>query len=96
MSSQILWTKRALARLDEIGSYIASDDPAAAAKVVGRISMAAERFAEYPHSGRPGRLNGTRELVLADIPYIVPYRVIGMRVHVITVLHAAQKWPLKR
>jgi len=96
MSHQLLWTRRALRRLDEIGSYIAHENPAAAAKVVGRIVAATERLADHPRSGRPGRLSNTRELVLADIPYIIPYRIVGDRVHIVTVLHAAQRWPLKR
>jgi addiction module RelE/StbE family toxin len=96
MSYHLVWTNRALRRLDEIGAYIAADNPIAASKVVGRIATAAERLTDYPTSGRVGRLNGTRELVLADIPYIVPYRVVGDRVQIITVLHAAQRWPLKR
>jgi addiction module RelE/StbE family toxin len=96
MNYEIIWTRRALRRLDEIGAYIAHENPVAAAKVVGRITAATERLADYPQSGRPGRLNNTREIVLADFPDIVPYRVIGDRVHIITVLHAAQKWPFKR
>jgi addiction module RelE/StbE family toxin len=96
MSYDLLWTRRALRRLDEIGAYIAAQNPAAASKVVGRIATAAQRLNEYPNSGRLGRLNNTRELVLAEIPYIIPYRVIGDRVHIITVLHAAQRWPLTR
>jgi plasmid stabilization system protein ParE len=43
--------------------------------------------------GRTGRLNGTRELALADIPYIIPYRVTLSDVEILTVMHAAQKWP---
>lgn len=96
MSCELVWSRRALRRLDEIASYIAASNPQAAAEVVGRIASAVERLAEHPYSGRPGRLNNTRELVLADIPYIIPYRVIDRRVYFITVLHAAQRWPLKR
>lgn len=96
MSHEVIWTRRALRRLDEIGAYIAYENPVAAAKVVGRLIAATERLADYPQSGRPGRLGNTREVVLPDFPYTIPYRVIGDRVHVITVLHAAQKWPFKR
>lgn len=96
MSCQLHWIRRALRRVDEIGAYIASENPAAAEKVLKRIAGAVERLTSHPHSGRPGRLNNTRELVLADIPYIIPYHIIGDRVHIITILHAAQKWPFKR
>ena len=93
MRYHLHWTRRALRRLDEIGSFIAAENPASAAKVVNRIVAAAERLADHPNSGRAGRLNGTRELVLADIPYIVPYRILGDRVEIITVFHAAQHRP---
>jgi addiction module RelE/StbE family toxin len=96
MSYDLVWTTRALRRLDEIGAYIAAENPEAAQKVVGRIATAVQRLSEYPNSGRPGRLHNTRELVLADIPYVVPYRVIRGRVQIITVMHASQRWPLRR
>lgn len=40
-----------------------------------------------------GRIEGTRELVFADIPYIVPYRVTPSAVEVLTEMHTARKWP---
>lgn len=89
----IRWTKRALRRLDQIGAHITKDNPAAAARVVARIVAAVDALADHPAMGRTGRLTGTRELVLADIPYIIPYRVTRNDVEILTVMHAAQKWP---
>jgi plasmid stabilization system protein ParE len=43
--------------------------------------------------GRSGRIKGTNELVLADIPYIVAHRVTSATVEILTVMHAAQQWP---
>ncbi|MBK5571381.1 type II toxin-antitoxin system RelE/ParE family toxin [Ensifer sp. SSB1] len=73
------WTLRALWR----GAYIEKDNPDAAARVVARIVTAVDALAEYPASG-PGRIKSTRELVLADIPYIIPYRIspaLGSKSH---------------
>ncbi|MGJ5096397.1 type II toxin-antitoxin system RelE/ParE family toxin [Bradyrhizobium oligotrophicum] len=89
----IRWTRRTLRRLDEIGSYIAEDNPAAAARVVARIILRVESLAESPDIGRPGRVAGTRELVLTDIPYIVPYRPTTAGIEILTVMHSAQRWP---
>jgi len=89
----IRWTRRALARLDQIGAYIAQDNPEAAARVISRIVTAVDALAEQPAMGRAGRLKSTRELVLADIPYIIAYRVTDSHVDVLTVIHAAQHWP---
>lgn len=91
-AKRIRWTLRALRRLDEIGAYIEQDNPDAAARVIARIVTAVDMLAELPATGRAGRIKGTREVVLADIPYIIPYRV-GRDIEVITVMHAHQKWP---
>lgn len=90
--SRVRWTIRALRRLDQIGAFIAKDNPNAAARVVARIVSAADNLAEQPAMGRIGRIRGTRELVLTDIPYLVPYRVVGREIEIITVMHASQKW----
>ena len=45
--------------------------------------------------GRPGRLVGTRELVIPDTPYVIPYRVRRDRLELIAVFHSRQKWPMK-
>jgi addiction module RelE/StbE family toxin len=91
----VRWTKRALARLDYIGATIAKDNPEAAANVVARIYPSAEALADHPAMGRNGRIMGTRELVITALPYIIPYRVTASSVDIITVMHAAQKWPQK-
>jgi addiction module RelE/StbE family toxin len=93
MQHRIRWTRRALGRLDQIGASIASESPAGAARIVARIASAVEPLARHPALGRPGRIEGTRELVLADAPYIIAYRVTAETVDVLTVLHAAQRWP---
>lgn len=90
---RVRWIKRALRRLDEIGAHIEKDDREAAARVITRIVTAAEHLAEQPAMGHVGRIKATRELVLVDIPYIVPCRVNGETVEILTVMHAAQRWP---
>jgi addiction module RelE/StbE family toxin len=93
MSRTLRWTKRALRRLDEIGAHISADNPAAAMRVVARIVSATDALADHPALGRAGRLTGTREMVLADIPYIIPYRVNRTDIEILTVMHASQQWP---
>lgn len=91
---RIRWTLRALRRLDEIGEYISKDNPDAAERVVARIISAVDTLSAISASGRIGRIRGTRELVLPDISYIIPYR-IGQDIEIITVIHTSQKWPAK-
>ena len=57
------------------------------------IVDAAEISAAHPAMGRPGRIMGTRELVLADTAYLIAYKVSETEIAILTVLHAAQRWP---
>ena len=90
---RIRWTRLALRRLDQIGAYIEKDNPAAAARVIAHMVSSANNLVEQPAMGRIGRIKGTRVLVLADIPYIIPYRVVAGEIEILTVMHAAQQWP---
>jgi toxin ParE1/3/4 len=45
--------------------------------------------------GRQGRIDGTRELVIHGLPYIIPYRVRRGRVEILAVIHAARRWPTR-
>ncbi len=89
----IRWTRTALANLDAEAAYIARENPQAAQRTVERIRDAVHRLVDYPALGRPGRVPGTRELVVPDTPYIVPYRVRGEELEILRVFHAARRWP---
>ena len=90
---RVRWTRTALANLNEEAEYIAQDDPQAAVRVVQRIRRAVQNLASHPALGRPGRVSGTRELVVSGMPYIVPYRVRGQTLEILRVFHSARKWP---
>ncbi len=87
------WPAPGLGDLIAIIDYIAADDPIAAHDVIDRIDSAVGRLADHPRLGRPGRIEGTRELVIPGLPYIVAYRIRQDRVQILRVLHAARKWP---
>lgn len=74
-------------------SRTSADNPSAA--VDERIAAAVRRLREFPESDRPGRVAGTRELVITGTPYIAGYAVAKTTVHILRVLHAAQQWPDK-
>lgn len=90
---RILWRAKAIRQLGAIEAFIERDNPAAARSMQRRISTAVAVLAEHPHVGRPGRVDGTRELVIAGTPHLVAYAVIGESVWILAVLHGAQKWP---
>lgn len=85
----------ALSDLDELMDYIAQDNPEAATKVAGEIWETTRMLSNHPAMGKPGRVSGTREMVVTGTSYIVPYRVVANEVQILRVLHGARKWPEK-
>ena len=90
---RVKWIRRALLDLEEVEAFIARDNPAAAAETVLCIARAVSLLQEQPGIGRAGRVPGTRELVIPDSPYIVPYRVKDHIVQVLRIYHASRRWP---
>jgi len=90
---RLSWLNLALDDLDEIAEYISRDYPDAARRVVKRLWKAAQDLTGQPEMGRPGRVHGTRELVVVNTPLVVPYRVVGSEVQILRVLHGAINWP---
>ena len=93
ISRRLEYAPRYFRRLEDIHERIAADNPNAAGRMIERIRAAVARLAASPALGRPGRVAGTRELAIPGTPYIVPYRVKGEVVQIITILHGAQRWP---
>ncbi len=89
----VFWLKEALADLRGIHAYIARDNPAAARRVIKTIRAGADILKEHPGIGRTGRLEGTRELVIRQYPYIVAYRLVDSAAHVLAVVHTSRLWP---
>lgn len=90
---RVRWLRQALRNLDEEAAYIATDDPAAAQVVVERVLRAVAMLADQPALGRPGRVPGTRELVVPRTRYVVPYRVRGSAVDILRVFHTSRRLP---
>ena len=87
------WGPFAQADRDAIFDYIEAESPQSAVAVDERIREQVERLARFPESGRPGRIEGTRELVIERTPLIVAYRIRENTVRILRVLHGAQMWP---
>ncbi|HJQ56445.1 MAG TPA: type II toxin-antitoxin system RelE/ParE family toxin [Vineibacter sp.] len=87
------WLPAAERNVEDQVAYIAARNPKAALAMGDKIEAAVARLADHPHMGRPGRLRGTRELVVTGTPYVVVYRVEPAAVVILRVLHGAQRWP---
>jgi toxin ParE1/3/4 len=89
----IRWTTPATEELVSAYEYVATDNPAAARRVMNHIWETVEVLARHPMAGRKGRVVGTRELVIPGTPFIVGYRIEKKEVWILAVMHAARKWP---
>ena len=92
---RIEWSLLAIEDRDRIFDYydINQDNPRAAVMVDERIAQQLEVLTDHPEFGRPGRVDGTRELVISRTPYLVAYRILGDAVRILRVLHGRQLWP---
>jgi len=90
---KIRWSNEAAADFIAILRYIHEENPAASLRVSERMSRTVNQLKKFPYRGRPGRLEGTRELVLPPLPFVVVYRVKQDAVEIARVLHGAQQWP---
>jgi addiction module RelE/StbE family toxin len=92
---KIVWSRRAIRHLAALREYVAENSPQNAAEVAARIVETVELLVTQPQIGRLGRIAGTRELIVPDTPYLLPYRIRSQRLEIIAVLHGRQKWPRK-
>lgn len=89
----LVWLQQAINDRDAQLDYIAKDNPLAAVAQGDRIDDQIDQLLQHPKMGRPGRTQGTRELVISRTPFIVVYRIKGKRIELLRLLHGAQKWP---
>lgn len=90
---KIEWHRLASRDLAEAITYIANENPEAAYRVHDEIQRQTSMLATHTDMGRPGRLPGTRELVITGTPFIAAYRVRGDVVAILRLLHGARRWP---
>lgn len=88
---RVTFRARALGHLRQIERYVAADSPAAAGRLVARIERAILNLADHPLSAPAGTVPGTRQLAIADTPYLVIYRVDADGITILALLHAARR-----
>ncbi len=87
---QVKWLRTAAQNLDDETDYLAKDNPKVAKAFFSHIIKNVNQLKIFPD---PGRVSGTRELVILNYPYIIPYRIKGDTVEVLRVFHTSRMWP---
>jgi len=90
----IEWTEQATRQLGQAHDFIAlSNREEVAARVTMQIVTTVQQLASFPMSGRAGRVPGTRELAIANTPFIAAYAIRKSRLVILAIYHGAQPWP---
>jgi addiction module RelE/StbE family toxin len=89
----IVWRRQAERDLEHAFDFVLQNNPGAARHLCDRLERRIGQLRDHPHMGRPNRVPGTRELVVAGTPCIVAYRVARSRVDVLAVIQASRRWP---
>jgi len=90
---KIVWSAPARQDLRDIFEYISETNINAASKLLTEINERVLVLTGNPAIGRPGRVNGAKELVLRKTHYILPYRVHNNQVQILAIFHTARQWP---
>jgi toxin ParE1/3/4 len=90
---RVRWTTDAADDLERICDYIATSRPGAAQNVAVTIVRRIADLETFPQLGRQGRVDGTRELTFASLPFVAVYEVHSEEVQVLRILHGARQWP---
>jgi len=91
----VRWTPKASKQLETIYDYVADDSPPAAEKLVEQIYSAIKVLEVHPEAGCRGRIDGTRELVVTNSPYVVFYRIHRDNAQILAIIHGARKLPTR-
>ncbi|PYU11221.1 MAG: type II toxin-antitoxin system mRNA interferase toxin, RelE/StbE family [Acidobacteria bacterium] len=90
---KVRWSPAAVEDFLRIVEYIHRESPDAAHRIAKTIHEGAGLLKLFPHRGRQGRMDGTRELLLLPLPFIIVYRVKSDAVEIANIVHGAQRWP---
>lgn len=90
---RIRWTPAAAADMRHLSTYLKEHHPDYRQPTLRKMYAAIQSLKDWPHRGRVGREDGTRELLFPPLPYIAVYRVAEQSIEVLRIYHGAQDRP---
>jgi len=90
---RIRWTPAAAADLQQVNEYLKDHHPHYQEPTLRKMYTAIQSLKEWPHRGRVGREEGTRELLFLPLPYIAVYRVTDQSIEILRIYHGGQDRP---
>jgi addiction module RelE/StbE family toxin len=87
---RIRWTPPAAADLQSISEYLREHHPQYRQPTMRKLYEKIRALKDAPYVGRPGRVEGTRELLFSPMPYVAVYRVHEDTVEIWRIYHGAQ------
>ena len=87
---RIRWTPAAAADLQQISEYLQEHHPQYRQPTLRKLYETIRGLKEAPYRGRPGRVEGTREVLFPPLPFVAVYRINGETIEVLRVWHTAQ------
>ena len=89
MTIRVLRSTRAAAEIREIATYLEEHSRPVAQRFLEALERAEQQLSQFPNSGAPGPLPGTRRLIVGN--YVVSYRRRGSDVEIFAVRHARRR-----
>jgi addiction module RelE/StbE family toxin len=90
---RIRWTPAAAADMQSISDYLKKHHARYRQPTMRKLYERIRGLKDAPYLGRPGRIEGTRELLFSPLPYIAVYRVAGQSIEIWRIWHTSQDRP---
>lgn len=89
---RVRWTPAAATDLERLSKYLEGRHPRYRQPTMRKIYETIRALRDMPYCGRPGREDGTREILFLPLPYVAVYRVRDQSIEVLRIYHTSQNW----
>jgi len=90
---RVRWTPPAAADMQSISDHLKERWPEYRQATMRKLYDKIRALKDAPYVGRPGRVEGTREILFPPMPYVAIYRVTGQTIEIWRIYHTSQERP---